>query len=183
MDTPPGKADQGSRKGLLETGLLWGRTAICGGAGPQGHSLIERGQQGLDLAEFRRPFVPERIDGPQQQPQPDFLGQGDEGSGLEAANARLRRIAAIAQSEKALGAVGQDLDRGIGASEPACEPHQRASIAALGCELRQQRAQTGPRIFAADLAEGGAGGFLFLQRGERLAKPRVRRSENCRRLA
>src|SRR5690349_9653789 len=30
------------------------------------------------------------------------------------------------------------------------------------------------RIFAADLAEGGAGGLLLLQRGERLAEPQQR---------
>ena len=88
MDTPPGKADQGSRKGLLQD-----RTAICGCTGPRAHRLIERGQQGFDLAEFRRPFVPERVDGPQQEPQPDFLRQGGEGCGLETASARLRRIA------------------------------------------------------------------------------------------
>src|SRR4051812_17823654 len=63
------QADQCTGKRLLELSLSF-RPTPCGvcSRGP-----VQRRQQGLDLAKFRRPLMTETVDRTQQEPQPDFL--------------------------------------------------------------------------------------------------------------
>ena len=69
-------------------------------ASPDRHGLVQCRQQGFDLAEFGRSLMADAIDGAQQQPQPDLLGQGGKREGLERRTPALRRIAAIPASAR-----------------------------------------------------------------------------------
>ena len=111
------------------------------------HGPVQRRQQGLDLAEFRRPFMTDAIDRAQQQPQPDFLRQRGKGLRVEGLASKVlasnpAASVAIPQREIALGAVGQHFHRGIGAGEPRRQPRQIAasppSAASTGINARSR---------------------------------------------
>ncbi len=61
--------------------LMTAPASVCFSAGRPAprffpaRGLVQRLQQRLNLAEFRRPFVAGAVDGAQQQSDPDFAGQ------------------------------------------------------------------------------------------------------------
>ncbi len=84
----------------------------------------------------------------------------------------MTRRRAVLEREISLGAIGEHLDRGVGAGQARGEPRQRSHVTSLGGEFRQQRAQ--PRTRERHIPIGrilGKADAGCLQRGD---EPRFR---------
>src|SRR5271154_6149775 len=141
-NTAPRMADQRSGKGLSQ-GLFEGLFQPCLAAlspvprGILGNRPVQCREQGFELAEFYRPFMSVAIDGALEQPKPDFLRQRGKGFCIEGLGVVAPTPCWAALERKiALGAAGEDFDRGVGPREPRGEPRERARIAAFGREHR-----------------------------------------------
>src|ERR1700704_4860624 len=84
------QADNGPRKGLFQPPLF--QAALSQHALALRNGPIQRRQQGLGLAKFRRPLMADAVDGAHQQPKPDFLRQTNKAGGIES---KARGVAAI----------------------------------------------------------------------------------------
>src|SRR5215469_10421736 len=97
---------------------------------------VQLDQQGLDLAELGRSLMTEAVDGAHQKAEADLFRERRKGCRVELAPILVRRGPALEQ-EIALGTVGEDLDRLIGAREPRGQSRKTAGVAALGRQHRQ----------------------------------------------